>query len=57
MNSGYTFRQFQDALIAPSDCDRQISVDQGDDTLYMACDYHEGWIDGANAMGTVETGG
>ena len=49
--SRYTLREFHEAGIEPSECDRIISDDLGADTLFMACSYHEGYIDGSQVKG------
>ena len=49
--SRYLLREFHEAGIEPSECDQIISDDANEDTLFMACSYHEGYIDGYQAHG------
>jgi hypothetical protein len=46
MSSRYSLQEFKDASLTPGNCDRIISAENGNETMYMACDYHEGYIDG-----------
>lgn len=47
MSARYRLKEFKDAGIEPQDCDRLITDRRGI-LVYMACDYHEGYIDGFN---------
>ena len=49
MSARYTRNDFKNAGLEPQDCDRIVSEEAGPGTLYMACTYHEGFIDGYEA--------
>ena len=49
MSARYTRQEFEQARLEPGECDHIIRVKGTPAPIWMACDYHEGYIDGYEA--------